>query len=143
MVLIDTVRDAGLAADAGNGKEDDKRQAAPPESTFEMDGRTAGIAFTTVRRKDAGNQKTAQERIKQAGKSNVQLLAGKAPAADDGILRPIREEYEDIPTHGEVQCEESADDAKDGQRDLGKVTEYKSIEDGRTSFDKVEVCTKI
>ena len=72
--LIDAVRNAGLSADAGNAEEDDKRQATPPETALQMDGRAAGIAFTSVRRKNAGNEEAAEERIEQTGKADVQLL---------------------------------------------------------------------
>ena len=56
------VRNAGFSTDAGNGEKDDERQGAPPETTFEMDGGTAGIGLGAVRREDTGNQQAAKDK---------------------------------------------------------------------------------
>ena len=136
-----------MTADARNREDDHQGQAAPPETAPEVDRGAAGIALGTPSRQDAGDQQTAQERIQQPGKADVNLLGREAPAADDRILRPVREQPEHIPSQGKVQRKESAEDAKDGQGDLGQMPEDKGVQDISTFISRsndliAEICQK-
>ena len=61
--LVQTVSNACFSADARDGEDEDECEAAPPESTLQMNRTAARIAPAAARRQDARNQHTAKERI--------------------------------------------------------------------------------
>ena len=127
--LIDAVGNAGGAAYAGYREDDDEQQGAPPEAASKMDGRAAGIGLGAVSGQDAGNQQTAEEGVQQTRESDINLLSRQAPAADDRVLRTVREETEHVPAQRQVQREERAGEAQDRQRDLGQMAQHEGVKD--------------
>ena len=126
--LVQAVRDALLAADARHGQQHDDDQAAPPETTLQVDRGAAGIGLRPVRRQDPGNEQAAQERIEQPRESDVDLVRRERPAADHVEVRGFQQ-AEHVPAQGEVQREEGARAAQDGERGLGQVPEDERIQD--------------
>ena len=96
-------------------------EGAPPESAFHTDEPA-----------ESGDEKSAEERIEQAGQAYVYLFRREAPTFDRGVhlgISRFRQQSEDIQVQAQVKRQETCRSDQQAKDDIRQFSENECIQD--------------